>query len=389
MMRMTLAELKKLLMNPLLLVMLPLLLGLDLYRIYDRQQEMIGQYPQHYAAQQAEYDKVSGAWDDGKIQYVLSEYRRTKAIIDAGGYSTEPGQPGTKSGYIFGDYGIFGQIKTEMEAVWHYGDTINDVLTRAEENAAFYAQKGNRYSAALNEKIAKTYQNRRADGFYDTSGVRAYLAHDFSTLLILLLLILLLSPLFAREHELDMHGLLQLTPNAEKLPVCKLAAGGLAVCGISLLFFAADFLAFSYLYRIRGLSQPLWTVAGYEYTPLNISIGAYLMLNAAFKLLCFLVIGSLCAMFSAVSKKELIPFCGTFVTALVLFLADAFSDSLLLHRVSPVSLCTAGNLFRRFEVIRIGNTPVPAYWLPVAAAGTALILICVLTVQTAKRGRAK
>lgn len=374
-------ELKKLFRNRLTLIMLVILSVLNVYHIYDDYVKNVGLEKQYYNAYFEIYEEVSGEWDTAKIDYVTSEYEKAKAIIDAGNFSTDPNQPGTHTGYVFGDYGLFKKIKTEMETLYHYDDAMAEIRQKAADNAAFYQQKENAYLAKLNEKIASTYQNRNVSAFYDTFGLTEYFKYDFSTLLIMILLIPLLSPLYAKEHEIEMFSLLKLTPNFRKLSLCKLSAGAIAVCIVTLIFLLEDFLMFTYLYHISGLSQPIYTLPSFFYSPLTVNIGAYILMNAALKLLGFLVLGGICMAVSSVVKNEILPFCSSFAVTLILVLTDAFVENSVVSNFNPVTLFSCGKLFKEFQVIRMMGTPVYAFWLPMILAVLEFILLVTLTIM--------
>lgn len=375
-------ELKKLFRNPLLLVMLALLSVLNVYHIYSDYAENVGTEKSYYDAYFNVYKDVSGSWDTETIEYVVAEYEKAKAIVDAGNFSTEPNQPDTYTGYIFGDYGLFQKIKTEMETLHHYGGAMAELTQKAADNAEFYQQKGNNYLAQVNQKIEKAYQNRNVSAFYDTFGLTEYFKYDFSTLLILILLIPMLSPLFAKEHEIEMYSLLKIAPNFRKMSVCKMLAGAVAICFVSVIFLLEDLLTFTYLYHISGFSQPIYTLSAFFYSPLTISISSYILLNAALKLLGFLVIGGVCMFVSSLVKNEILPFCTSFVVTLILVVTDAFIEHNLVSIFNPVTLFSNGKLFREFQVTSIFEVPVYTFILPIAAAVLELILLYTLTILT-------
>lgn len=379
--RIIIFELKKLFRNRLTLIMLVILSILNVYHIYDDYVKNVGLEKQYYNAYFDVYEDVSGEWDTAKIDYVTSEYEKAKAIIDTGSFSTEPNQPDTHTGYVFGDYGLFEKIKTEMETLYHYDDAMTEITQKAADNAAFYKQNENEYLAELNQKLENTYRNRSVSAFYDTFGLTEYFKYDFSTLLIMILLIPLLSPLFAKEHEIEMFSLLKLTPNFKKLSLCKLSAGSIAVCIVTLIFLLEDFLMFTYLYHISGLSQPIYTLPSFFYSPLTISIGTYILMNAALKLLGFLVLGGICMAVSSVVKNEILPFCSSFAVTLILVLTDAFARNSIVSIFNPITLLSYGKLFEEFQVIRMMGTPVYAFWLPMILAALELILLAILTIM--------
>ncbi len=375
-------ELKKLFRNRLILVMLALLSVLNVYHIYSDYAENVGTEKSYYDAYFNVYKDVSGSWDTETIEYVVSEYEKAKAIVDAKNFSTESDQPDTYTGYIFGDYGLFEKIKTEMEILYHYDGAMAELAQKAADNAAFFQQKENSYLMKVNQKIEKAYQNRTVSAFYDTFGLTEYFKYDFSTLLILILLIPMLSPLFAKEHEIEMYGLLKITPNFRKMSVCKMLTGAIAICFVSVIFLLEDLLTFTYLYHISGFSQPIYTLSAFFYSPLNVSISSYIMLNAALKLLGFLVLGGVCMFVSSLVKNEIIPFCTSFAVTLILVVTDAFIEHNVVSILNPVTLFSNGKLFREFQVTSIFETPVYTFSLPIAAAVLELILLYTLTIFT-------
>lgn len=370
MIRIAVFEFRKIFRSRLLAVMLVLLSLLNLYRIRGEYEKQTAREECYRVGSARVYDEVSGTWDTAKIRYVTEEYEKASAQVAAGDYSTEPNQPGTHTGFVFGDMGLFGEIRSSMERLWHYGENMQALTQQAADNAAFYAEKGNTYQARLNEKIARTYQNRSVPGYYRTDGLTQYLHYDFSALLILLLMIPMLCPLFAAEHEAEMHSLLRLTQNARLLARAKLTAGAWAVGAVCALFFAEDFAAFAVLWHIRGLAQPVYALPEYAQSPLSCSIGVLLLLHAAIRLLGFAALGSFCAAVSAFCKRELLPFCLGSALVLLLVLADTFLPS----PVNPVTLLSGAQSIRSFSVVRIGDTPVSAFLLPLTAGAAALIL---------------
>ena len=381
-------ECRKLLRNRLVLFLLLLFSALNLYRISGVYRKFTGADPDSSAAIARTfqvYAEASGEWNNDTIRYVTEEYKKAKASVDAGIFSTEPNQPDTHTGFIFLDMNIFEEIRDGMNTRYHYENTMAALVEKAEENARFYEEKGNSYLAEQNRLIAETYRGRKVTAFYDTRGLNTYFKYDFSVLLILMLMIPMLSPLFAREHEIDMHGLLHLTQNAGRLPLCKLAAGMLAVCAVSLLFFTEDFLAFRFLYHIRGLSQPVCTLDGFFYTPLNLSIGTFILLNAALKTLSLLALGGICMAISAAAKNEMIPFGISCAVFLLLVAGDAFLNSSVLHILNPVTLFSDKHLFREYQTVSVFGKPCFRFVLPVAATVSELLLLTAVTGSVRKR----
>ena len=379
-------EIKQIFRNKLILGIVFIFSIINIYHIYDDYAKNIKKERTYYKAYFQLYHDVSGEWDTSKIEYVVSEYEKAKSIVDAGNFSTEPNQPNTYTGYIFGDYGLFEKIKNEMDTQYHYYSSMEEIAQRAADNTVFYQQKGNAYLTKVNQKIENTYQDRNISAFYDTFGLTKYLKYDFSTLLILVLIIPMLSPVFAREHEIEMYSLLKLTTNFKKLFASKLLAGAAAIFLVSFLFLVEDFLTFTFLYHINiiGLSQPIYALSDFYYSPLTVDIGTYILINATLKLLSFLIFGEICMVVSVLVKNEVIPFCFSFTITLILVLCDAFIDNSTVSIFNPVTLLSCGKMFKEFQVVRIFDTPVYTFYLPIIIAFSECLLLAVFTVLMGK-----
>lgn len=351
-----------------MLIMLLIMSILNLYNIYSDYSKNVHNEKNYYKAYFEMYDKVSGSWNKETIDYVVSEYERTKSIIDSGDFSTEPNQPNTYTGYIFGDYGLFEKIKSEMEMMYRYNDRSAEISAKAKENEDFYKLKNNQYLSKTNTKIQKSFQNREIEAFYDTWGMTEYFKYDFSTLMILIIIIPLLSPVFAKEHETEMYSLLKITYNFKKLSICKMIAGAMAVFIVSILFLAMDLGTFTLLYHIHGLSQPIYSLPDYLYTPLTMKISDYIILNSIIKIAGFMILGEICLLISSAVKNEVIPFIFSFIITLFLVIADAFADNYIIMSMNPVSLFSFGNQLKDFNFLRIMNTPVYSFWFPIISA---------------------
>lgn len=106
------------------------------------------------------------------------------------------------------------------------------------------------------------------------------------------------------------------------------------------------------------LSQPIYALSDFYYSPLTVDIGTYILMNATLKLLSFLIFGEICMVVSALVKNEVIPFCFSFTITLILVLCDAFIDNSTVSIFNPVTLLSCGKMFKEFQVIRIFDTPV-------------------------------
>ncbi len=208
-------ELKKIVRNRLLLFLLVLLMAVNLSQIVSDFQMQYGEHDRLFEGKQSVYDAVEGSWDLATIEQVVTTKQKLDQLISGGDYSTEHNQSDTITGYLFSDAMLYEEVEAQMKSLYHYERTMTEHTQMTQENVAFYQSNDNAYQVNRNRLMADTYVGRSVSGYYAMEGMERYLQYDFSTLLILLLVLPLLSPIFAKEREIEMDGLLRLTQNYE------------------------------------------------------------------------------------------------------------------------------------------------------------------------------
>lgn len=320
--------------------------------------------PAFDAARARIYAQVRGQWNPETLRFVIDTYRNAADVVASRSYSTEPNQPGTYTGYIFGDYSLFGELYDEMEYMYHYGETMRQTVEKAQENAAFYEEKHNAFAVRESRAILRLYQGRKIDAYYRTDGAYALICYDTSTVLILLLCALCISPVFAREHETQMHSLLKLTKKGgRKLRCAKTAAAMLSACAIALLFYLIDFVCFLCVFRIDCLANPVYSIKAFQNTPFSCSVLCYLLILLLYRLTGIAVLALLNLLCARLFPREIPAFCVSLACTALLILCGG--------TVNPVTLLTARDLHRSFSVYDICGYPVQKH--PVLLAGMLLL----------------
>ena len=279
------------------------------------------------------YEEVRGVWDTEKLQFVIETQHRLEEQVTAGNYSTEPNQPGTYSGYLFGDYSLFTEIYDEMDYMVHYQSNNENLLAELRSNAEFFRKLGNDEDAEKNESALIHYQNRKIDAYYRTEGAVQWIHYPFSSLLMLLSVLLCTAPSFAKEHETKMDALLQTVKP-----------------GIVLLFFCTDCICFLIGFPMDCLQNPVYSISSMQDTPFSCSIGMYILLLYAFRLIPVMLFTVLVLLFSCLTKDEL----GTSVCALIA-LAGFMITGGTYH---PLSLLSMDRFTADFQSVSFFGHPV-------------------------------
>lgn len=318
------------------------------------------------------YDQVEGAWDMENIDYVVEKYRNASEIVSTGRYSTEPDQPGTVTGYIFGDFGLFSELYEKMDYMYNYSSSMKGTLQKAQDNTGFYKGKNNEYKMRESKKILAMYSGRNISEFYDTDGAFALISYDLSSVMIMLLMILALSPIVTCEKETEMQLLLKTSVKGGKpLITAKIIAAAITATVITAVITIVDIAAFTGAYGIKCFGIPMYSIAEFRNTPLSCTIGMYLLIDFVYKLLGMILMSLVFIIISAVSTDDIISFCGCFaVTLLMIFTGGKWS---------PISLMTSREMFKGFDAVNISGCPIMGYIavLPVTAVLSAFLIFMI------------
>lgn len=347
------AELKKIWRSKILIVALIVLVIFNISKILS-ENKIASDRTDFNTKRTQLYSSVEGTWDMDKIKFVTDTYNKALSVVSQGNYSTEPNQPGTYTGYIFGDFSLFGEVREKMEYMYNYEKFINKVVERAENNIAFYEGYGNEYAKRANEKIVKTYSQRKIDAFYDTEGAYKFIKYDFSSMMVLLLMMLASGTIFTCEKTTEMRLILKSSKNGRtRLNFIKIVSGVISAELIFLLFRLTDVLTFCSRFHIRCFGNQIYSIQEFQNTPLSCTIGEYFIIDTGYKMLVILVMELLYLFISAVSVDEIISFCTAFAATilLILFCGDC----------NPLQLISSRELFSEFEVFDILKFPVMKY----------------------------
>lgn len=348
---MIISELKKIWRSRLLWVFLGVLAVLNFCQINALSRREKGDSASFSAARVQIYEQIRGAWEYENIQFVIDTYEAAEQIVAGGSFSTEPDQEGTYTGYIFGDFSLFGEFYDEMNYMYSYAETMNAAIEKAKQNIAFFETKHNQYAMRQNQQIVTLYQGRSIDSYYKTQGAYHLISYDFSSVFVLLLCILCISPIFTREHETQMFALLKVTKSGgTKLGLSKILAALISAAGIALLFYLLDFLCFVFLFDIDCLSNPIYSISDFQNTPFSCSIGAYLLIVLLYRIIGIAVMALIYLLCSLLMPDEILSFCMSIAVTVLLILCGG--------SLNPVMMLTVRDLHRSYQVYNLFGFPV-------------------------------
>ena len=375
-------KLKKVFFRKLVLVIMAIFVFLDIFKIGLIYQNNFGNEVMMYNAKRTVTDQIKGEITNEKLSFVIQKKHKLDKIIQSEVFSTEY-NPNTYSGYQYGDWNIFTEIYDSLDYAYHYPNLLQNIMNKATENISLYPSDS--YEAMLSQKILNTYQNRRISFYYDTAGYEQYFKYDFSSLLVILLLLLILSPIFAEESELKMNLLILSSPKGKSsLIKSKLSVAVIISAIISLTFSFLDFILFFFIFRLEGANNPLYSIKSFAYTSFCGTIWQYMAISTLMKLFGSVFFAMLFIFFSSLFTSQLTAFICGGGTVFLLIVCYDFSQMQWMKQLNPFMLFTNRLLISSFVQTNLFGIPIDTIAL---LLGIVLILTIVLFATIIKMQR--
>ncbi|MCL1880334.1 MAG: hypothetical protein FWF71_06980 [Actinomycetia bacterium] len=219
-------ELRKVIKRRSVLVAMVLLLALNIFSITTHETGSGDASDQGYWRL---YQDIAGPMTKEHIDFVMENYQRLSTVIASGSYETDAPSDQFYTGYAFGDMNIFDMHRQEMQRIFLYNSTVQQLSAEAAANVDFYRSVGNDYDAQKSQLVAEGYGTRVIQNYYEMSKTNQYLHYGFSTLLVWLLMVLAFCPLFAKERESGVQPLLRTSRRGRH---CTVFAKTLAAVGL-------------------------------------------------------------------------------------------------------------------------------------------------------------
>lgn len=359
-------EVKKVLHNKVFLGLMFVFLCVNCYRI-----SQLGAHDPAISEGEARlYQELKGELTDEKIGFVVDNYVRYKGIIEEGTYSREENTEDTYTGYLHGDYIMFLKLFTEWKELYEYRYYCRDIVQRASENVLFFEDKDNTFDVKNNQAIMEKYGGRKIQNYYHKDAIERYLEYDFSSVFIILLILLISTELIFVENKTKMNYVIDCSSYGRaRLLGTKLVFLLFITTLLSLLFYASDLAFFHLFYEMEGLSDPLFSIMAYKNTPVDWSIIGYQIVAVAIKIIGF-------QFFTVLTFGVSYLFLNQIYT--VIFSASSFVLFVFVCEntrwvFNPVLLLVNHNLFSGYHVVNIFNQPVSLIVVYVAVVVLALL----------------
>lgn len=206
-----------------------------------------------------------------------------------------------------------------------------------------------------NQLIYDSYRNRKVNEFYDFDGIQRYIKYDYSSFLILLLIILGIAPVFVYEKELGMDSIIRTTKNGHRKTVrAKKTATLIYTFIVSVVMLLSDFILFSASDHLAGFNAPIYCIDYFRFSTLTMTIWQYLLFTTLIKLLCFILIAYIVLLVSSLSPNSLVAFVVSVIPIVIMLVSN-------ISIYNPMILAKNRELFGGFEVANLFDYPIPSY----------------------------
>lgn len=357
-------EWKKNFLSPWMLLFLIALLAVNGWKLNWEYQKRNAEFSAYDTAYEAFYSKWSGTITVENIQELMAVYGPLQEKEENLSINFNEGS-GT---YTYSEYGdcrfFFSKFANEMEYDYLYVNEAIGIAAEAKELAEYYQRIGNTYKAAENRAFVKVFQNRVIAQFSDTRYIEVWLNHDYSSMLILLLSLFGLCTVFVTERETEMYMLQRTSRLGGGMTVAaKLAASALFISLICTLFYGEDFLVLQLLSgHWEALANPVYAIRNLEATPLNMTIGQFILWSGGMKILGMLGCGSFILLCSCLCKRVLTTFVAGFGGVMMLILLQEFCRTRVgLKWFNPLELVMVREIITDTAFVNVFGTPVPLY----------------------------
>lgn len=374
-MKMISFELKKYVLKPSVLAFLILFAVINLvkffeiYYYFDSRKSASAIFVHNSVSEGYEklYRAYGGEITQEKIDSIKSEYAAAQKRLDDRG-AGDTVYDDCYTGYPYGDVDLFKYtLIPHYEYAVLYGNYANELVGAANENVRFYSGI-NDYEVKKNTLIADAFKGRYVNYYVKSVGWTRLFDYKFSTILVMLMIVLAFSPVFSGERAGGFDKLIISSGKRKTAVRSKLITMGIFTFAVTLLFFLLDILYVVVFHGLYCFEAPVYAIKEYMNCPFTVTLLGAVVLSFSGRLLAMLFFAALVGFISSFGKNTALSLFLSMVSGAVLI---ALSD-ILPEWLNPLGLAYSSHFFEKFSVVNI-------FGVPVFSAGIALIFVILMT----------
>lgn len=382
-MKMISFELKKYVLKPsvlafvLLFIFINLVKFFEIYYYFGGGRSAVAGYNSLTEGYNKIYSIYGGEITREKINGINGEYAEAQKKLNERG-AGDTVYDDCYTGYPYGDVELFkNNIIPGYEYAIFYSEGAEKISKAAEENIEFYSGI-NAYEARKNSLISEIFKGRYVGYYVSSDGWTTLFDYKFSTILVMLLIILTFSPVFSGERADGFDKLIISSGKRRTSVRAKLLTSGIFSFAATLMFFLCDILYVSVFHGLSCFNAPVYAISDYADCPFTITLLSAMLLSFAGRLIAMLFFSSLTCFVSSFGKNTAMSlFLSIAAGAGLIVLSDVIPDSLDL-----LGLAYSSHFLEKFSVENIFGIPV---FTAVIAAVFTVLVTTALNIVTVRR----
>ncbi|MDE6728649.1 MAG: ABC transporter permease subunit [Oscillospiraceae bacterium] len=381
-MKMISFELKKYVLKPSILAFALLFIFINLVKFFEIYYYFGGgRYEVAGDASISGFDKLypiyGGKITQEKIDGINAEYAEAQQKLNDRGMG-DTVYDDCYTGYPYGDVELFkNNIIPGYEYAIFYSNRAEELSAAAEENVEFY-NGINDYEVRKNKLISNVFKGRYVNYYVKSDGWKTLFDYKFSTILVMLMIVLAFSQVFSGERAGGFDKLIVSSGKRKAAIRAKLISSGVFTFSATALFFLLDVLYVAVFHGLYCFGAPVYAISEYANCPFTITLFSAMLLSFIGRLIAMLFFVSLTNFISSFWKNTALSlFLSITSGAGLIVLSDILPDSL-----NPLGLAYSSHFFEKFSVENIFGIPV--FTVVIAALFTVLLTVA-LNIVTSRR----
>lgn len=382
-MKMISFELKKYVLKPsilafaLLFVFINLVKFFEIYYYFGGGQYAVSGYNSISEGFDKVYSIYGGKITQEKIDGINAEYAEAQQKLNDRGVG-DTVYDDCYTGYPYGDVELFkNNIIPGYEYAVFYSNRAEELSAAAEENVEFY-NGINDFEIRKNRLISDAFKGRYVNYYVSSAGWTTLFDYKFSTILVMLMIVLAFSPVFSGERAGGFDKLIVSSGKRKAAIRAKLISSGVFTFSATALFFLLDVLYVAVFHGLSYFGAPVYSISEYANCPFTITLFNAMFLSFGGRLIAMLFFSSLINFISSFGKNTALSlFLSITSGAGLIVLSDIIPDSL-----NPLGLAYSSHFLEKFSVENIFGIPV--FTAVIAAVFTVLLTIA-LNIVTSRR----
>lgn len=347
----------------------------------------VGMIPRIPSAEQMEYEKIwrekageQGGSIEEKQQYLeeqTADYGLLMTYLGAPDVMTEEEKKAVterfrdtdylemESEELYAESAALGQIMTEYASVAEYGSFVDEMESRAKAMLGVSIFENSRFSAANIRKTVEDFADVKelevtpADGRYLEPMQNFYL----TDILCIVMICLFCFRLFGFDHDSGMGNLIHTAPAGRTaLRFAQLTAVWLTAALSAALLYGGNLLQTAVLTGAENLGVYVQGIAAFRNVAFPCTVGTYLLLYLAGKILSALLSASVCQFFCVKfggGKTAWLFFAGVTAASFFLWFLVPDSPALKLFRyLNPVGIFDMKQILGNYQNLNLFSVPV-------------------------------